>query len=223
MEDFYVRFMAPVTAQSAERLFNIFDQAFRSGAARFHLLLNSPGGSVAHGLAIHNFLKGLPIEVITHNFGTVDSIGVIMYCAGSKRLAVPHSRFMLHPVQAQFSHGHYDEHHIRERQNSLKTDQQNIAKVISVVVNKTEDEILDNIHSRKTFDAQQAQDFGLAQEIKPELMPAKAHFDVIRESEAAMPREIILPQVQLSPSPQGGETNVYQNLSVTKAYKSVLG
>lgn len=222
MDDLYIRFMAPITPLSTERLFNLFDKARRDGVSRLHLLLNSPGGSVAHGLAIHNFLKGSPIEIITHNFGTVDSIGVIIYCAGNKRLAVPHARFLLHPVLAQFGQGHFDEHHIRERQNGLQTDQQNIAKVISSVVNKTAEEVLENIHSRKTFDAEQAKEFGLVEEIKSELLPPNATLETVRESEAvnqnAMMRQI-MPQVQISPPPNGGETNAYiQDYTFTQAF-----
>ena len=113
MTDLYVRFMAPVTPLSAERLLNIVDKALRDGIQKLHLLINSPGGSVSHGLAIHNFLKGIPLEICTYNFGTVDSIGVTIYCAGKTRFSVPHARFLLHPVAASVQ-GHLDEARITE-------------------------------------------------------------------------------------------------------------
>ena len=221
--DLYIRFMAPVTQHSAERLLAIIDAAFRTGTQKIHLLLSSPGGSVMHGIALHNFLKGIPIEIITYNFGTVDSIGVIIYCAGSKRLSVPHARFLLHPVSAQFQ-GVLDEHRLNEAQNGLKIDQQNIARVIAAVVNKEENEILNNIHSRKTLDPEQAKDFGLVSEINPCLIPAGGRLEVVRESEASMPQQIIgqpiaFPPVQFSPPPPGSESNVYsRGVSFTKAF-----
>ncbi len=183
MDDLYIRFMAPVTQQSIERLLNIVDAAYKKGQSRLHLLLNSPGGSVAHGLAVHNILKGMPLEIMTYNFGTVDSIGVTIYCAGRKRYAVPHARFLLHPVGMNVQ-GNIDEHKITEYRNALMTDQQNIARVIADTVGKTEQDILDKIHSRQTLDSGQAQDFGLVQEIRAELIPAGANLEIVRESEA---------------------------------------
>jgi ATP-dependent protease ClpP protease subunit len=35
---------------------------------------------VFHGLTAYNYLKGIPATVTTHNIGSVDSIGVALYC-----------------------------------------------------------------------------------------------------------------------------------------------
>lgn len=222
MKDLYIRFMAAVTPQSTEKLLNLFNSAYRDGITKFHLLLNSPGGSVAHGLAIYNFLKGSPIEVVTHNFGTVDSIGVIIYCAGDKRLAVPHARFLLHPVVANFVTGSVDEHTLRERMNGLEADQQNIAKVIAVTVGKEEGEILDQIHSRRTFNAQEAHDYKLVDMIETQLIPSGARLESIKESEAEgsyLPKPFIIPQAQLYAAPPDSNTNLYvKNNSFSKAF-----
>ena len=60
----------------------IVDKKLHDKYDQLNLLLSSPGGSVFHGLSVYNFLKGAPIEVYTYNFGSVDSIGVVIYCAG---------------------------------------------------------------------------------------------------------------------------------------------
>jgi ATP-dependent Clp protease, protease subunit len=44
---------------------------------------------VFHGLTAYDYLKGLPIQVTTHNFGSVDSIGVAMYCGGAEVISIP--------------------------------------------------------------------------------------------------------------------------------------
>lgn len=220
MDEIYIRFMAQVTPLSVERLLNLIDASIRNGVSRIHLLLNSPGGSVSHGLAVYNFLRGVHVEVITHNLGTVDSIGVIIYCAGSKRLCVPHARFLIHPVQSHIN-GALDEHHLKEVRDSVATDQSNIAKVIGTTISKDSEEILKKMHDRTTMDSQQARDFGLVEEIKEEVMPANCQFEVVRESEAfpAQPMHFPPPVANLSPPPPDGQTNLYETIKTfTKAY-----
>lgn len=69
-KEIYIRFMAPVIPETTEQLLQHIDNAIRNKFQRIHLLLSSPGGSVFHGLSIYNFVRGIPIEVFTYNFGT---------------------------------------------------------------------------------------------------------------------------------------------------------
>ena len=90
MKEAYIRFMAQVIPQTTNALFQIIDAKLKQKVERLHVMISSPGGSVFHGLSIHNFLKGAPIEVYTYNFASVDSIGVVIFCAGDRRFSVPH-------------------------------------------------------------------------------------------------------------------------------------
>lgn len=74
-----IRFLAPVDNQTADQLFTAIDNLLAQGTTKIRLLLSTPGGSVFHGISIHNYLKGLPIEIDTYNFGSVDSIGVVIF------------------------------------------------------------------------------------------------------------------------------------------------
>src|SRR5580698_4481477 len=128
----YIRFMAPVNAETTTRLFQIIDAKNQQGVKIIHLLISSQGGSVFHGLSIHNYLKGIPIEIRTYNFGSADSIGVVLFCAGSKRFSVPHARFLMHGVRSNIQGPtSFDEKQLEETLKSLKIDQFNIAKVIA--------------------------------------------------------------------------------------------
>ncbi len=42
---------------------------------------------------------GLKVVLYVCNFGSVDSIAMVLYCAGSRHLCVPRTRFLIHPVQ----------------------------------------------------------------------------------------------------------------------------
>jgi ATP-dependent Clp protease protease subunit len=110
------------------KLFTAIDAFVAAGVERIHLLINTPGGSVNDGIAIFNYLRGCNVEVITHNFGMVDSIGGVIFCAGSKRLSVPHARFLVHPVAMTFPEkATVGGQALLERLNSLNIDQENIA------------------------------------------------------------------------------------------------
>lgn len=62
------------------------------------LYINSPGGSVSAGLAIYDTMQLITPAVSTICTGMAASMGAILLCAGEKgrRLALPHSRIMIH-------------------------------------------------------------------------------------------------------------------------------
>ena len=164
-----IRFFAPVIEVTINALMNAVDQQMKRGATEFILLVSSPGGSVLHGLSAYNYLKGLPVNITTHNFGSVDSIGVVLFCAGSNRLSVPQARFLLHGVSAGFRNERLEEPQLEERLKGLKIDIENIAKVIAENSDKTTDEIAKAMLERTTLNPQQAKSWGLVHDIKFEL------------------------------------------------------
>ncbi|NES25122.1 MAG: ATP-dependent Clp protease proteolytic subunit [Symploca sp. SIO3E6] len=62
------------------------------------LYINSPGGSVTAGLAIYDTMQHIKSDVVTICVGLAASMGSFLLAAGKKgkRLALPHSRIMLH-------------------------------------------------------------------------------------------------------------------------------
>lgn len=124
VKEAYIRFMAPVTPKTMQSLLNILSGRIKAGYDKLHLMISSPGGSVFHGLSVHNFIKGAPIEIDTYNFGSMDSIGVVFFCAGAKRFCVPHARFLMHGVRCNVnSKAGFDEKQIEEMLNGIKIDQ----------------------------------------------------------------------------------------------------
>ena len=63
-----------------------------------YLYINSPGGSVTAGLAIYDTIKYVKSDVVTICVGLVASMGAFLLGAGTKgkRVALPHSRIMIH-------------------------------------------------------------------------------------------------------------------------------
>ncbi|MCS7088471.1 MAG: ATP-dependent Clp protease proteolytic subunit [Thermoflexales bacterium] len=180
--EIYVRFFAPVIPQTVNALLQVLDQAVQHGVERVHLLLSSPGGSVFHGLSVYNWLRGAPFQTYTYNFGSVDSIGVVLFCSGAQRFSVPHARFLLHPVQfnvqgnAQFSESQLEEH-----LKGLRADQENIARVVADTVGKPLAEVMHDMHQRLALNPDQARAYGLVHEIKSLLLPPSATLFTINE------------------------------------------
>jgi len=165
-----IKFFAPVIDVTANALMNAIDQKMKQGARDFIILISSPGGSVIHGLSTYNYLKGLPARITTHNFGSVDSIGIVLYCAGSRRLSVPQARFLLHAVNVQFKGNQsLEEKQLEERLKGLRIDIENIAKVIAANTGKNVEDVTNAMLERVTLTPEEAQSWGLVHEIKSQL------------------------------------------------------
>lgn len=179
-----IRFFAPVNGPTVNALMQAIDQRLAKRQSEFVILISSPGGSVFHGLSAYNYLKGIPATVATHNFGSVDSIGVIVYCAGSRRLSVPQARFLLHGVSANFEQkARLEEKQLEETLKGLKIDIENIAKVISANTGKTVEEVTAAMLERTTLNPDQAKAWGLVNEIRGDLFPPGAEIISIQSQE----------------------------------------
>ncbi|MEM6447987.1 MAG: ATP-dependent Clp protease proteolytic subunit [Cyanobacteria bacterium J06642_2] len=62
------------------------------------MYINSPGGSVSAGLAIYDTMQHVKSDIATVCVGLAASMGAFLLAAGTpgKRVALPHSRIMIH-------------------------------------------------------------------------------------------------------------------------------
>ena len=182
-DEVYIKFFAIVNSNSANALMTAIDQQIAKGKKKIVLLISTPGGTVFHGISIYNYLKGIPITVETHNFGSIDSIGNILYVAGEKRYSVPDARFLLHAVTSQFAQNSaLEEKQLEERLKGLQIDVENMAKIIGKETSKSTDEILKAMSDRTTLTPDEAKKYGLVHEIKSELFPKGAELITINQA-----------------------------------------
>jgi len=190
-----IRFFAPVIDATVNALMNAVDQKMKQGIKEFIILISSPGGSVIHGMSAYNYLKGLPASITTHNFGSVDSIGIVLYCAGSKRMSVPQARFLFHGVNVQFQgQQNLDEKLLEERLKGLRIDMENIAKVIAANTGKSARDVTDAMFERITLNPEEARSWGLVHEIKSELFESDSEVIAIQFQQQAQPQPQPRPQ-----------------------------
>jgi len=183
-----IKFFAPVIDTTINALLDAIDQKMKQGQEQFIILISSPGGSVFHGLSAYSYLKGVPAKITTHNFGSVDSIGVVLYCGGETRISVPQARFLLHGVSANFGQGaSLEEKQLEERLKGLRIDIENIAKVIAANTGKSAEEVTRDMLDRTTLNAEQAKSYGLVHDIKTQLFPPGAELISIQWQEPSRP------------------------------------
>jgi len=166
-----IEFFCNVDDYSVRQLVDIAKDLRKNGYQRIKIIISSQGGSVFHGLSAYNLLKGLDIEIITHNFGSVDSSSGIIFCAGSPRYSVPHARFLIHPLGYGLQ-GNFSEEQLKEHLKNLQIDTENTVGVIAEATHKEETQILDDMRNRKHLNPEQAKEYGLIDEIKVELVEA---------------------------------------------------
>lgn len=68
------------------------------------LYIDSPGGSVYHGMFIYDTIQTIRADVRTYACGLTASMGAVLLCAGTpdKRYALPNSRILIHQGSGGF-------------------------------------------------------------------------------------------------------------------------
>lgn len=78
-------------------LSSVMEQVAGQPRAKEYLVnINSPGGEVTEGYAIHNYLVGLGKPVTTRGIGLVASIATVVFMAGKKRQLYTSTQFLIH-------------------------------------------------------------------------------------------------------------------------------
>ncbi len=127
----YVSFSAEVSQQTTEALLAVSADLANKNVDTVYLMLSTPGGSTLNGITIYNVLRAMPFKLITHNVGSVNSIGNVVFLAGEERYSVPNATFMFHGVGFDVTQPmRFEEKLLRERLDSVQADQSQIAAII---------------------------------------------------------------------------------------------
>lgn len=74
----------------------LFRRVSDAGSPPVTLILNNPGGSWYHGLAIYDFIKSCPFQVNAEVYGHAMSMGSVILQAADKRIMSPDAKLMIH-------------------------------------------------------------------------------------------------------------------------------
>jgi len=125
-----------------------------------YMYINSPGGSVTAGFAMFDTLRHVKSEVSTINVGIAASMGSFLLVGGAKgkRLALPHSRTMIHQPMGG----------ARGQASDIKVEAEQILSIREKVVDyyamlsgQPREKVALDLDRDNFFSAQQAQEYGL--------------------------------------------------------------
>ena len=125
-----------------------------------YLYINSPGGSVTAGMAIYDTMQYIKSEVITICVGLAASMGSFLLAAGTsgKRLALPHSRIMIHQPLGG-TRGQATDIQI-EAQEILRT-KQKLNQILADITGQTIEKIEKDTDRDNFMSAEEAKEYGL--------------------------------------------------------------
>jgi ATP-dependent protease ClpP protease subunit len=140
-----------------------------------YLCLSTPGGQVASGITIYNFLRGLPTKITTHNIGNIDSIGNAIFLSGDTRRASKHSTFMFHGVGFEINaKTTLGEKNLREFMDGMSADHKRIADIIADRTTLPLNKARKLFAEARTKDADDALNAGIIHEVSDLTIPPGA-------------------------------------------------
>ena len=129
-----------------------------------HLYINSPGGSITAGLSIYDTMQFIQPDVSTMCVGQAASMGAMLLAGGAKgkRLALPHSRMMIHQpsggAQGQASDIEIQANEIIELRRLLNV-------LLSINTGQSEKSIARDTERDNFLSAKEALDYGLVDKV----------------------------------------------------------
>lgn len=130
-------------------------------ASHITIRLNSGGGDIFAGVAIHNALKALPATITVHIDGLAASAASVIACAGDEVIVHPGSMFMVHEGYV-WMYGWNTPAEIAQVQNQCAAVTQSMANIYVAKTGRTEDEIKEIVANETWFVGQEIIDAGFA-------------------------------------------------------------
>jgi len=124
-----IHFTGPINSNTCGQFINKCTEAVQQDASELLVKIATMGGECSYGFSLYNFLISLPIPVNTHNLGTVESMGNIIFLAGQRRTASHFSKFLFHPFHWTL-HGSVDHARMAEYAMSLDHDLELYAAIV---------------------------------------------------------------------------------------------
>ena len=140
--------------------------------ADIHMYVNSPGGSVAAGLAIYDTMQYVPNDVSTTCLGVAASMACVILAGGAreKRYALPHSTMLLHQPSQGFE-GYIQATDLEIRTREMVQIRERLEEILVQNTGQNRDRIHADTDRDYYLTADEAKEYGLIDSI---VAPASA-------------------------------------------------
>jgi ATP-dependent Clp protease protease subunit len=126
------------------------------------LFINSPGGSIPAGMAIHDTMKYISCDVATTAVGYAASMGAFLLASGAKgkRVALPNSKILIHqPLVSGGLTGQASDIEIHTQE--LLKSKEKINSYLAEYTGQTKKQIEKDSDRDNYFSAEEAKEYGL--------------------------------------------------------------
>ncbi len=125
------------------------------------LYINSPGGSISAGMAIHDTMKYIKCDVSTICMGMAASMGAFLLASGTKgkRLALPNAEIMIHQPLLSGLQGQTTD--IKIHADHMVRTRERMNRMLSEYTGQPIEEIMADTERDNFMSAQEAADYGL--------------------------------------------------------------
>jgi len=166
-----VSFVSQIDLATTSPLIATLSELVNKNHDEIHLFLSTSCGSVADGIAIYNFIRALPVPLITYNIGQVNSIGNVVYQAGENRIASKTCSFMFHGVGFDIKNARMELKDLRERTQSIENDQGLITNIMVERTSLPVDKVNSMFLEMENIGADEALECGLTDEVTDFRLP----------------------------------------------------
>ena len=184
VETIYVNYFDTIDEAKTKALMGICsDIVAKQKPKTIYFLFSSVGGSVNAGITLYNFLRALPVEIVMHNTGSIDSIANVIFLAAEKRFAATHSTFLFHGISWNFAQAmSLTFSQLQETLSRFKQEEAKIAGIIAERSKLTESEIRELFLQGESKDLKFAVDKGIIQDIRDPAVPKDAPLSTVNLS-----------------------------------------
>ena len=125
------------------------------------LYINSPGGSISAGMAIHDTMKYIKCDVSTICMGMAASMGAFLLASGTKgkRFALPNAEIMIHQPLMQGLQGQATD--IKIHADHLVRTKEKMNTLLSQYTGQPLEKVMQDTERDNFLSAQQAAEYGL--------------------------------------------------------------
>ncbi len=161
-----------INNKTVPALMGVISNEINDGVEEITLAFSSPGGQVTEGIALYNFLKGVPAKLTVHNIGQVDSIANVIFMAGDERLAVPTSSFFFHDVGITVNGNiRLIEENLNEQLSIIRRDRKKIIDVMTADSDISEKRLNELFLHSESITPQEAKDNDIIHDIRAFVIP----------------------------------------------------
>ncbi len=137
---------------------------YENRSQEIHFYINSPGGSLSATLAIYDTMQFLDCPIATYCMGMAASGAAILLAAGTKakRYALPHAKIMIHQPWGQIGGQASD---VEIEMKEILKEKKRLNEILAKHTGRPLDQIEAETERNRYFNAQEAKEFGLVDEV----------------------------------------------------------